>query len=297
LNLKAREPALKQRSDSATQQHPATFPWPQPDVVPFAQLPPAQLQWRDRWPHLDELNAALQRACRDAGITRNLEFVWQDSTVEADGLSFEQRIGASGRIATRVENLHDYYSALMWLRFPRIKCAINELHCRGIAEHGTKQRSRHQQAITHLDEAGAFVASADDAVLAALDAHDWVRAFFELSHAWQSKVDTRLFGHAVFELLHQPHLLMACKVIVVQVDADYFALSAAERDQFLDARIAPALLASEQAADPKGLATVPVSGIPGWTTQTQDEDFYRSAPCFRAKPPGRVYQTWLNARR
>ncbi len=274
----------------------ATFPWPQPEVVPFAQLPMLQNSWRGRWPHLDELNAGLQAACAEAGIAREFAFAWQDASVEADGLSFEQRIGLRGQIATRPESLHDYYSALMWLRFPRIKCAINELHCRGIAEHGPKQRSRHQQAITHLDEAGAFVVSSNDTVLAALDGHNWVRAFFELQSVWATEVDTRLFGHAVFELLHQPHLLMACKVIVVQVGPEYFALSSPQRDVFLDALIAPALLASEQAADPKDLATVPVSGIPGWTTQTQNEAFYRSAPCFRAKPAGRSYQPWLSAR-
>jgi len=211
-----------------------------------------------------------------------------------DGLSFEARIAEQGVIATRPDSLHDFYSALMWLRYPRVKQAINQIHMQGIVLHGTKQRSRHQQAVTHLDEAGAWIFSDSDALFELADQHAWEPLFWQHAKAWQNRsplgsIRAAIFGHAIYELMHAPHQTLAAKTIWVKVPKDFFMLATATQDFALDHCISAALLAGTHAHDPKPLATLPVSGIPGWDARTDEQDFYQTAPCFRPKPPGRVY--------
>ncbi len=274
------------------------------------------------WATLDVLNAALSQALKFDGAVP-LKFVEQNKLLLSDGLSFEQRIADRGEIATRVASLHDFYSALMWLRFPKVKLAINAIHLAGIAAHGTKVRSRHQQAVTHLDEAGAWVVASTPALLELIDAHDWQTLFFDNRAAWplapaagaksavakvaggdcraeggktDSKsaqaIEARVFGHAIFELMHAPHKLVAAKVVWVLADASYFLLPNAEKDAHLDSLIATALASGAASSDPKLLSTLPLSGIPGWWPE-QDAEFYASAPCFRPRPEGRIYSPAL----
>lgn len=250
------------------------------------------------WATLDVLNSALSKALNfDAAV--QLKFVEQNKHLLSDGLSFEQRIADRGEIATRVASLHDFYSALMWLRFPKVKLAINAIHLAGIAVHGTKVRSRHQQAVTHLDEAGAWVVSSQPALLGLIDAHEWHGLFFANRAAWPAQnagtqiIEARVFGHAIFELMHAPHKLVAAKVVWVLADASYFLLSNAEKDAVLDTLIAAALASGTVSSDPKLLSTLPLSGIPGWWAE-QDAEFYASAPCFRPRPEGRIYSPALS---
>ncbi len=222
----------------------------------------------------------------------------QSTSMLHDGLSFEARIAESGVIATRPSSLHDFYSALMWLRYPLVKQAINQIHMQGIRAHGVKQRSRHQQAITHLDEAGAWIFSDSDALFELADQHAWESLFFQQAQAWQTRseigsIRAAVFGHAIYELMHAPHQTLAAKTIWVKVPSDFFELAVAEQDRALDSCIASALLAGTHGHDPKPLATMPVSGIPGWNAGTNAQTFYQTAPCFRPKPPGRVYSSAL----
>jgi hypothetical protein len=223
---------------------------------------------------------------------RHLRFVEQSESLLADGLSFEQRIAERGLIATRVNSLHDFYSALMWLRFPKTKIAIHHIHLDGIRAHGTKQRSRHQQAVTHVDEAGAFVTSSDAHLLDLISEHQWQTLFLDHAKAWGKHIEVRTFGHALYEMLHAPHSLIAAKVAWIHVTPEYFLLTGAKKDQVLDQLIADALGSQEFSADPKLLSTLPMSGIPGWWP-VQDANFYQTAPCFRPKPSGRSYSKAL----
>jgi hypothetical protein len=285
--------------------------------------------------NFDALNRALDARSSAVG----LRFVPQTAALLADGLSFEQRIAHSGMIATREGSLHDFYSALMWLRFPGVKRAINAIHLHGIAQHGTKVRSRHQQAVTHVDEAGAWVVANAPHLLRMISEHQWPELFLSHAAAWQhnthasqvspqgdtekqvrhsslksavpasvyscrhvesdspnvdssSKIEARVFGHAIFELLHAPHDLLAAKVVWVLAPDSYFALSERERDATLDTLIATALREQRVSADPKLLSTLPLSGIPGWWP-VQTPEFYGTAPCFRPKPANREYSPAL----
>lgn len=226
-----------------------------------------------------------------------------DQASLADGLHFEARIGERGLISTRSLNWHDFYSATAWMRFPRVKAALNRLQCIDLAaprpppEPGRppQPRTRRQQSLTHVDEAGLFVASHDLALLERLEAHDWSALFGDIA-AWAGpapRIECRVFGHALYELLMDPHLTLAGKAILVEVPTDWFARRTADREATLDRAIAAALLHDGLAADPRDLPSLPLSGIPGWRPGNTDPEFLSTAPCFRPKPEGRQYRARL----
>jgi hypothetical protein len=219
-----------------------------------------------------------------------LRFVEQDQSLAADGLSYEQRIGERGQIAMRRDSLHDLYGALMWLQWPQTKRAIHRGQMAGIHAVGPKQRTRRQQALTHIDEAGTVAVSDDPALLDALQAHDWQGLLLQRRADWE-RAQVFVIGHALFELRHQrPHDLQASKVIAVhQPAADWFALSFARRQADLDRCVAAAILSGQAAADPKDQSTLPLAAVPAWDARNRDPDFIASAPCFRPRPAGRIY--------
>jgi hypothetical protein len=42
--------------------------------------------------------------------------------------NYEHRIYTSGQVSTRPQSWHDLFNALVWMRYPRIKTALNSLH-------------------------------------------------------------------------------------------------------------------------------------------------------------------------
>lgn len=256
--------------------------------APFDQLARFAPMFADGWPSLASLSEALAQAWPVSGLAAP-RFVEQTPALLAEGLHYEQRIAQRREIATRPGSWHDLYSALMWLRFPRIKQAVNDLQMHGISEHGTKQRSRHQQAITHLDEAGAWLVSCNSELFELADAHQWVELFYHRRGAWREEIDAHVFGHAIFELLHQPHQTLAAKAVLLKVPPAFMRLTRVEQEQALDSSVSDALLSLRAGADPKDMLSLPLSGIPGWRSENSDIAFVQSAPCFRGRPEARCY--------
>lgn len=249
-----------------------------PAEPPFDQLGEdarlVELPWDEAFAALDARAAAT--------LADGLRFVEQTPALLADGLSYEQRIGERGLVAMRRDSLHDLYGALMWLRWPHTKRAIHRGQLAGVRAHGTKQRSRHQQALAHLDEAGLILVSEDPALVEALHAHDWAALLGARRADW-ARASVRVLGHALFELRRtQPHDLLAGKVVAVIAAPD----SAQDR---VDDCVAQAIADARAGADPKDLATLPLAAIPAWDARNADPGFIASAPCFRPRPAGRLY--------
>lgn len=249
-----------------------------PAEPPFDQLGDAA-QLID-WPWDDALAALNAQA--QARLPGGLGFVEQTPALVADGLSYEQRIGERSQVAMRRDSLHDLYGALMWLRWPQSKWAIHQGQMAGVRAHGARQRSRHQQALAHVDEAGLILATDDPTLVDALHDHDWAGLLGARREAW-SRVRVAVIGHALFELKRtQPHDLLAGKVIAVIAPED-------SGWPTLDAVVAQGIDQGCAAADPRDLPTLPLAAIPGWDPRNTDPAFIASAPCFRPRPPGRIY--------
>lgn len=229
---------------------------------------------RGPWPSLAALNARWPAQAPE-------RFVAQTRALLADGQHYEQRIAASGAIATRENNWHDLFNALVWLRFPALKRALNAQQVAQIARMGLKLRSRQQCALTHFDEAGVIVRLRDARLLALWDAHDWHGLFWRERAAWQDgRLQLVVFGHALLEHALTPGKLLVGKALAVTGDGDLAETCA---------RVAAAIGAGKVLRDPLELRPLPLSGMPGWHPDNDDEAFHREAPCYQPRRPGRSY--------
>jgi len=247
------------------------------------------------WPRVDALNSAAGKAdLPDSVVGAKRRFVGQTPSLLADGLHYERRIAERGEIATREGNWHDLLNALVWLRYPALKTALNARQVAEIAVAGPKRRTRAQCALTHFDEAGVVVLLRDPALLALWDVHDWHRLFWRKSEAWSDgRITAHVFGHALLEHALKPGQLLVGKALVVtmpqsgNVNGDPGDTSAVV-DQPV-AALAAAIQRGELLNDPQELRPLPLSGIPGWHPDNTVERFYREAPCFCPLRPGRRY--------
>ncbi|MDQ7995502.1 MAG: DUF3025 domain-containing protein [Luteibacter sp.] len=225
----------------------------------------------DTWPDTALLNALLPPGSA-------VRFAMQDKALLDDGLHYEERIARKGAIATRAENWHDLFNALIWLRYPSLKRALNARQMDEIARMGPRERSRPQCALTHFDEAGMIVSLRDPAMLHAWDAHDWSTLFWTHREAWlRGEASVEVFGHALLEHALTPEKLLVGKALVVMDGRDARAVCAA------------AIHSGAVLNDPQELRPLPVSGVPGWHADTEETSFYTTAPCFQPLRAGRVY--------
>jgi hypothetical protein len=252
------------------------------DSSVFERLPLAA--WREfasllqasEWPSVEALAARLPA---DAPI----RFAAQSRELLADGLHYEQRIAERGVVATRERNWHDLFNALVWLRYPDLKRALNARQVAGIACMGPKRRSRAQYALTHFDEAGVVVGLRDPALLALWDAHDWHGLFWRERAAWRDgRIEVEVFGHALLEHALGLGRLLVGKALVVALPQD------ASIDTAIGASVA-GIRDGHLLRDPLELRPLPLSGIPGWHPDGETEGFHRIAPCYQPLRAGRSY--------
>jgi len=244
-------------------------------------------------PALGELQAERRRRQVRDGVARP-EFQAQVSSLLADGLHYESRIATRNVLATREDHAHDAFNALVWLRHPELKWALNARQVAGIAEVGPRQRTRGQYALTHFDEAGAIVWLADDALLQAWDAHDWHALFVRGCGAWGRSIALSVFGHALVEHVWDGHRMPVAKCLVVRVPLHELATrvdSAAivVRWREAEVQVAAQIRSGRLLADPQELRPLPLAGIPGWHDPYATDAFVREAPCFRPLRAGRRY--------
>ena len=275
-------------------------PRPEIDRDVFTRPPLSQwLEFRDllcgrEWPNLDALDAFRSRPA-GAGSKR---FVAQSPALLADGLHYEQRIAGRGEIATRERNWHDLLNALVWLRFPQIKGALNARQVTQIALVGPKTRTRAQCALTLFDEAGVVVLLRDPALLVLWNAHDWHGLFWRERSAWSDgRIEAIVFGHALLEHALKNRQLLVGKALVVAVPQSIEVEHAASgcNGAAIDAIVA-GITSGELLRDPQELRPLPLSGIPGWHQGNASEHFYRSASCFCPVRAGRRYPAPLSLR-
>jgi hypothetical protein len=277
----ARVPAPGRRHDIADLWAPLDFARP-----PFDQLVAhAGLLAGEDFPALDALDSALAAT----PFCEGLRCVGQNQFLFRDGQHFEQRIHDHGAIATRPRRWHDLFSVLMWLRYPRLKRSLNRLQVADLPLQGRGNRTRRQQSLTHIDEAGLLVGSEDPALLERLDAHDWPGLFLDRRADWHRRIVVHVFGHALFELARDPHLTMAGKVLWFHVPEGFCARSFDERAATLDRAAAEAVSSGRLGWDPASMVSLPLSGIPGWRDGNEDPEFVATAECFRGRDPARVY--------
>ena len=180
------------------------------------------------------------------------------------GMAYEAFIFDTHQVPTR-EGLHDFFNALCWMEFPRTKKWLNQLQAAQIAQLGVAaERGAVRDAITLFDENAALL-QAPDALWNALVAKDWHAVFHTHRDLWQQS-QIILFGHALMEKLVQPRKNITAHVYRVE--------------QLSDKWLAADLTAEKLAAKP--FAHLPVLGVPNWSVENDNPDFYADTSVFRA---------------
>jgi DUF3025 family protein len=241
----------------------------------LARLPP------DRWPSLDELNAAAAGVATSQG--KPVRFVAPRESAER--LYYETRIAATGEVETRDRNWHDLFNALAWISYPRAKAAINAQHATLLAERGEREARRRgpeRDALTLFDEGGIAVATRDRDLTRLIVDFEWKELFWRRRGQLARDAAFFAFGHALLEKALDPFVGIVAKTAFLDVDAAFFALDANARIARVDELLAAHFSERSRFPSPRAMAPMPVLGVPGWH-RAQDEAFYDDPVHFRSK--------------
>jgi hypothetical protein len=229
------------------------------------------------FPDCDQLNAGLpQDLISDGGHA--IEFVASDQLAD-DG--YEHRIYTTGNVSTRPDCWHDLFNALVWMRFPRIKTAMNALHYQALPEQSGGNRGRLRDALTLFDECGVIVISDQQNILNALTQRRWSDAF--MVDDFHNSVQLLVCGHALLEKYLKPYKSMTAKALLVHVDADFLSLPRRDILMELDKKIARQIRSGELLTDPGCLSPLPLAGVPDWwsSDEQRNDNFYDNVHVFR----------------
>lgn len=201
------------------------------------------------------------------------------------GVAYESFIFDSGQVPSR-DNLHDFFNALIWLRFPGIKRQLNVMQAACIREAGIGQvRGKLRDAVTLFDESAAIIAvranGAGPAMSSALRNHDWQTLLVAQRAAFGRDMAVFLFGHALLEKLCQPYKAITAHAWLVSMDEAFFSAPLEAQCALLDAAVA-AQLAAGELAHTRCFTPLPVLGVPHWWPQ-QDDEFYADTAVFRPR--------------
>ena len=223
------------------------------------------------FPTVEALNAAAGRLDIVNAQDKPLRFVTPDSRLSAR--DYETGILLSGCVPTRADNLHDLMNALVWLRFPRFKAALNERHVAAIAAEPGSQRGRRRDALTVLDESGIWVASLAADLASALARREWEVLFWDRRDEVEGGMRFVVVGHALLEKVLTPYPSMTGKCLLLE-SADLDLHTAENR----------AIAALADLDSPRQLPPLPLLGIPGWDDNASAA-YYRNTEIFRPLQP------------
>ncbi len=198
-----------------------------------------------------------------------LSFVEQNEDMPYLKKNYEQRIYQNGLIATRKNNWHDFFNAMVWHAFPKTKSAINAIHHQESQKQSSTVRSRKRDLLTLFDESGVILI-ADTAVVDSIKNHDWEAVFIENKDSWlNGDIQIITFGHALYEKYLNPYIGLTAHAL-------FLDKSSLDIDSFLS----HAILANKILSAKVELSPLPLLGIPDWHNH-QNMDFYANKQYFR----------------
>ena len=176
---------------------------------------------RDTWPDqaaLDSLFAhARQQGCP---LPARLRCVLD---AEPDAY-YESHIASTGEVPTRSANWHDWFNALAWLAYPRLKTALNARHQAAMAA-GEARRGPIRDSATLLDECGILIPYAETAHAEAIDQMRWSTLWLTHRADWGRLIDAYPVGHRhdqteiiALDIEHDPPVMQKAGIAVVSLD-------------------------------------------------------------------------------
>ncbi len=238
-----------------------------PAFAPYRELIDT-LELARALPPLDALNA--QAAALGTSNARGLPLRFFAPDGRLSARDYETHILRSGQVPTRADTWHDVLNALVWLRFPRFKAALNAAHGEAIAVETGTRRGRRRDALTVLDESGVWVISRDPTLPGLLVGRAWDTLFREARSRVETEMRFVVVGHALLEKALTPYPSMTGKCLMLISET-------------LDSDAAEELAVVALAAidTPRQLAPLPIQGIPGWDAANADAAYYTNQAIFR----------------
>jgi hypothetical protein len=242
-----------------------------PAFAPYRELIDA-LELARAMPSLDDLNALATARATTQSRGLPLRFFIPDGRLSAR--DYETHILYTGQVPTRADTWHDVLNALVWMRFPRFKAALNAAHGAAIAVETEATRGRRRDALTVLDESGVWVLSREPALTALLADRAWHPLFWEARARVETDMRFVVVGHALLEKTLAPYPSITGKCLMLRSDS-------------LDPDTADTQAAQELGAidTPRQLAPLPVQGIPGWDAANAHAAYYANREIFRPARP------------
>jgi hypothetical protein len=207
-------------------------------------------------------------------------FVAQDrAELERFG-GYERQVAEARAVPTRARSWHDFFNMAVWAHFPRVRWALNALHVDDSLGPVDPRNGRapQQNVASQLDESGIVVASSDPSVLAELRALRFKRVFWERRDELLQSTRFWVIGHGTLESLLTPHLGLATKGVLLELEQAPSRYEGDELRHRVDARVATIIDGWRSGAP--ALDPVPLLGIPGYAVN-DFADFYEDARYFR----------------
>jgi hypothetical protein len=235
-----------------------------------------KLAMPSQYPSLEVLNSWLKQLHPGLKNTngKSIQFVDQGTSFENFEDGYEQRIYLKGEVQTRLNNWHDFFNAIIWLKLPEIKRVINGRHYyeslkqRQLGE--AKKRNTIQNQLAHFDECGVVVISKSKELLELLRNHCWSELFWDKREEVQSDMCFEIFGHALYEKALNPYIGFTGKALLIHSsNFNNVGRKAAEH------------LIQNLSNVERLLSPLPILGVPGWWQENNAPEFYRNAHYFR----------------
>lgn len=215
-----------------------------------------------------------------------ITFVPQE-VYDGDKRYYEQIIFETKNVPTR-PNWHDFFNGLIWSQFPQTKHYFNSQHIAEITLQGSAQRTPVRDRLTHFDECGIVLFTAQKHVATQVQNHKWDDLFVKNSANWHQQTLAVIFGHALWEMLLEPFIGLTAKATVIEVPEEMMLdLKASENtaefyimcDNLLSEHIKINQLISKK----KPWLPLPMLGIPDWSPFPQTPTFYSNTQYFMPK--------------
>ena len=229
-------------------------------------------QFQD-WPTIAEYSKLFKKKQLD------IKPVPQSTVINNFEDQYEPRVYLKRELQTRTYNWHDFFNALIWLKFPNTKKTLNKIHYKQAANRQKgSNRSTLENRITQFDECGAIVISNNRKTLDLIKNHQWQELFINNHKEFENNLRCVIFGHAMFEKALTPYIGMTCHCILLE---DQALLDDINNDHYkdLDEKLAH-IWRNQISCNPQKFNALPILGIPGYWP-IQNLDFYSNTEYFR----------------
>ena len=226
-----------------------------------------------QWPQLSDYQALFKQSAM------NIQPVAQASEIKHFDEQYEPRVFLKQELQTRTQNWHDFFNAMIWLKFPHSKQALNRRHYESACQREAgSNRSALENRLTQFDECGAVIVTSSEKPLQLIRNHQWQELFVKQASLFKEDIRCIVFGHAIFEKALKPYIGMTCHCLML-ADPGLLAELKDGHNEGLDHTIANYWLRQSE-IKPDRLQPLPLLGIPGYWPQ-QDEAFYANKDYFR----------------